>query len=562
MIGNLLLPARRSLENPSVPLSDSSAFELLGGTPSGTGARVNLRTSMGVSAFWRGVNLLSGDGAKLPIKVFRNLPGGGKEPDPSHPAWPLMRINANEQTTAKNFRRTIYGHALTSGNGYAFIRRAGDASPQELWILDPTVTYPVRENGMLWYVTTIQNEPQQSEMRRIPFTDVFHFRGLGFDGLVGYDVITFAKETLGLAIGSRAYGSAYFRNSARAAVVLEHPGNLTPKAKEDLVKSWQGMLMGLDNSHRTAVLEEGMKANVISDKARDAMLIESRKLDVREIANVLGVPPHKLGDESRSSFSSLEQENQSYLDEGLDPWLVQWETEANDKLLTEQQKRSESHTIEYIRAALVRADLEARFNAYSTARAGGWFSVDDIRILENMNPLPNGEGQVYLQPLNMTPVTEEPDADADEADDDDEATRSIVADSHRRLLSSCISRMIARLKVQATKAAKKPGGFVAWVEGIEDADRAVFRDSIDPAWRAAAACGLVTEDGLALLQQGYFASVRDAMLQSAEVPPSGLANSVKRMLGKIAEEYPDILVTASENDYERTQIQPASQSTS
>jgi len=76
----------------------------------------------------------------------------------------------------------------------------------------------------------------------------------------------------------------------------------------------------------------------------------------------LKLPPHKLGDSSRTAYNSLEQENQSYLDEALDGWFVTWESECFIKLLTEDQKRTDSHVVEFVREALLRADLTSRGN--------------------------------------------------------------------------------------------------------------------------------------------------------------------------------------------------------
>ena len=357
----------RSIETPSVPISqvtpESEMWETLagGGSKSDSGVSVNHKAALGYAAVWRAVNLISRDVAKVPLLVYHRLDGGGKERATKHPAYRLLRRKPNEYTKAFDFKQTLTGHVLLKGNGYAYIFRRGDGAPLELLPLSPSVTWPVRENGRLLYVTTIGADDNTiGETRKLLPENVLHIKGLGFDGLVGYDVLSYAKETFGLGIGLRRYGARFFRNNAAAGVVLEHPNAITTEAAERLVKGWDKMHSGLDNSHKTTVLEEGMKANVMTVDARRAQLKEMREFELREVANVLGVPPHKVGDTTRTAYASLEQENQAYLDEALDGWLCQWEEECTEKLLTEQEKTEDSHYCEFVREALVRLSYETK----------------------------------------------------------------------------------------------------------------------------------------------------------------------------------------------------------
>lgn len=402
---------RASLENPSTPLSnpDEWLYEALGARKSASGVRVNRETALTYAAVWRGTNLISRDVGKLPLVIYKRQ-GEGKARAPEHAAYNLLRRKPNQYMTAFVFRQTLQAHVLLRGNGYAYIFRRGDGTPLELLPLNPDSTYPVRENGVLMYITeislTVQGQTGGApvvQLRKLPAADVLHIKGLSFDGLIGYDVITKARESLGLGIAMEEFGSRFFRNNAKPSVVIEHPGKLTDQAAKKLREQWNSIHSGLENAHKTAVLEEGMKLKEFSIAARNAQLIESRQFQIREVANWFGVPPHKLGDTTRTAFASLEQENQSYLDDALDPWLVNWEEECWDKLLTEEEKAGDTHVIEFMRHALVRANLADRGIFYSAALSAGWISRDEVRARENLNPIPDGQGQVFLFPLNMAP---------------------------------------------------------------------------------------------------------------------------------------------------------------
>jgi hypothetical protein len=55
--------------------------------------------------------------------------------------------------------------------------------------------------------------------------------------------------------------------------------------------------------------------------------------------------------------------------------------------------------IEFNMSGLLRGDIASRATYYAQGRQWGWLSVNDIRRLENMPAIPNGN--IYMQPLNM-----------------------------------------------------------------------------------------------------------------------------------------------------------------
>lgn len=410
---------QRSIENPSTPLSspDDWLYDALGSYRASSGVNVNHQTALTYAAVWRAVNLIAGDVAKIPVFIYRNLQEGGKAKAVEHPAFFLLRRMANEEMTAYVFKKTLLGHALLHGNGYAYIFRANNGSPREMIPLQPNTTYPIRQNGQLMYVTQMLS----GELRKLFRENVFHIKGLSFDGLIGYSVIEKARESLGLGMALQTYGSIFFRNNARPNIVLQHPAKLDEATKSRLRDSWERIHSGLENAHRTAILDSGLQVKELSINAKDSQFIESRQFEIREVANWFGIPPHKLGDTTRTSYKSLEQENQAYLDEALDHWLTNFEEEAWTKLLTEEEKRSEQYHVEFFRRALVRADLEQRGKYYSSALQNGWMNRDEIRDEENLNPLPDNQGKRFFIPLNMqltdvmgtTPEKDEDDIQSD-----------------------------------------------------------------------------------------------------------------------------------------------------
>lgn len=462
----------RSLQFPT----DEGEFweGLTGGSKSKAGVTINEKAALGYSPVWRAQNLISGDVAKLPLIVYRRV-GAGKERDTNHAAYKLLKNQPNEFQTYFDFKKFVQSQASIHGNGYAFIERRGDGAPKALLPLQTINVTPVRMNNALWYVVNVNGED-----RKIRPHNMIHIRGAG-DILQGYSTIKIGRESLGLGIAARDYGSRFFSNDAHPGFVLEHPNNLSDKAVEHLTKQWNKIHQGFDEAHKLHVLEEGMKLNTFTMNHDDAQFLQTREFQIVDVANWFGVPSHKIGGKDKTSFSSLEQENQSYLDEGLDPWLVAWEAECWSKLLTKPQRDRDTHTIEFSRGALVRANLQARGLYYKTAIMNGWLNNDEIRGFENMNPLPDGAGQRFWMPLNLQPIT-----GAEEGLDDEPtpAPESQTFKAHKKVLTDAITRMIKRLNVHAERAEKK-GQLGEWLEGGIEAHTKIIAEALAPAMEAA-----------------------------------------------------------------------------
>lgn len=373
-----------SIENPNVPLTADN-MRISGGLSS-TGELVSVDKALSLSAIWKAAFLLSGSFARVPCNVYRRVEGG-KAIDASHPAYNLLKYEPNMLGGASVFKKTLVVNAMLNGNGYAYIQRASDrATPIRLVPLDPSAVMPIKVNNEAKY--WVFNAEKSSKPVLLDWYEVFHLRGFGTDGLNGLSLVQFACEALGLNIAARKYGSRYFKNDAKPGTVIEFPSNLTDEQFSNFKRRWNETYQGSDNAHKMGILEGGGKISQTQINARDSQLIETMKFSIVDISNFTGIPQHKLGDTSRNGYNSLEAENQSFLDEAVDPWLIAFEEEARAKLLTEAEKRNDSHIIEFNRAALLRADLAARSIYYQKALSGlPWMTANEVRAIENMNPV-------------------------------------------------------------------------------------------------------------------------------------------------------------------------------
>lgn len=371
---------------------------------SSSGKRVNERSAMQMTAVYSCVRILSEAVASLPLHIYEQEDGQSKKAT-DHPLFFLLHDEPNPEMTSFVFRETLMTHLLLWGNAYAQIIRNGKGEVVALYPLMPDRMKVDRdENGQLYYeyqVSTADPKVNPAGTIRLAPEDVLHVPGLGFDGLVGYSPIAMAKNSIGMAIACEEYGAKFFAHGAAPSGVLEHPGVLKDPSK--LRDSWQATFGGSANSGKVAVLEEGVKYTPISIDPQQAQFLETRKFQINEIARIFRVPPHMVGDLEKSSFSNIEQQSLEFVKYTLDPWVSRWEQAMTKILLTEEEKKK--YTIKFNVDGLLRGDYQSRMNGYAIARQNGWMSANDIRRLEEMDPIPEeAGGDLYLVNGNMLPL--------------------------------------------------------------------------------------------------------------------------------------------------------------
>ena len=390
----------RTRDAPQNRTAGSSYGFFLG--QSSSGKRVNERSAMQMTAVYSCVRILSEAIASLPVHVYKYNNSGGKEKALDHPLYFLLHDEPNPEMTSFAFRETLMTHLLLWGNAYAQIIRNGKGDVIGLYPLMPDrMTVDRDEKGHLYYQYQMSQDDAQTMKGQTVILqpkDVLHIPGLGFDGLVGYSPIAMAKNAIGLAIAAEEYGSKFYANGAAPSGVLEHPGTLKDPAK--VRDSWNSAFGGSSNSHKVAVLEEGLKYTPISISPNEAQFLETRKFQINEIARIFRVPPHMVGDLEKSSFSNIEQQSLEFVKYTLDPWVSRWEQNMMRSLFSADEKAT--YFIKFNVDGLLRGDYQSRMNGYAIGRQNGWMSANDIRELENLDRIPTElGGDLYLVNGNL-----------------------------------------------------------------------------------------------------------------------------------------------------------------
>ena len=378
-----------------------------GGNVSASGASVTPTSAMRVAAVYASVRIISGAVATLPLQIKRRVDNHTREEATEHELTAVLGRRPNSWQTPSQFRRMMQAHVLLRGNAYGAIITSLNGRVSEIFPLNPDrVTVTQDPSGALSYKVRLADGGEVD----YPQDKIFHIVGMTLDGVHGVSPITFARESIGLALSMENHGATMFRHGARVSGVLTHPDKLSDAAAKHLRESVSEFAAGGENEGKNLVLEEGMKYERMALSAEDAQWIESRKFSRTDIAMFFGVPPHMIGDTEKATSwgSGIEQQSIGFVSYTLEDHLTTWEESIARDLIP---RGDTDIYARFNRNALVRGDLRTRTESYVKSVQWGLLSPDEIRALEDHNPRADGKGGTYYDPPNTaggeTPTSNE-----------------------------------------------------------------------------------------------------------------------------------------------------------
>ena len=363
-----------------------------------TGANYGTSKAMLLSTVYRCVEVISDSVAQLPLEPYKIDADGYRLKFTSHPSYRILNKEPNNRMTRFTFIKTLVVSTLLKGNGFAYIERDNKGNaialhyiPSELVTIIPPTT--IGENVM-YNVTGLSNSVESCNM--------IHILNFSYDGITGISTLSHAKNTLGLAMDSESHASGFFKGGANLAGILTVQSTLTSKQKQDLKTSWQTAFSPTTGQpNGVAVLEGNMEFKPITVNPSDAQLLETREFNVIDICRFFGVSPVKAFDLSKSSYSTVEATNLSFLTDTLSPLLEKIELEFERKIYKPSEK--ESIDVHFDTSRLLRADKQSLANYYSTLFNIGVVSLNEIRKELDLASVEGGDNhfvQVNLMEVN------------------------------------------------------------------------------------------------------------------------------------------------------------------
>lgn len=398
-----LIPIRATKAIDQVAQSDpygSPNYVPLYNLQTWTGYGISPELALNIITVYQCVRVLAETFAQLPLVIYRRRPDGGADKATDHELYSVLHDKPNPDMTSFVWRELLLSHAATWGNSYNEIYFT-DAGRMELYPIRPDrVETRWGPSGQKehWYL-----HPLGGKTLFKPGT-IFHVQGMSSDGLVGFSPITVMRKAIALYQSAEQFGTSLFDNNARPATVLTHPATLSPEAIQRLAGQMEE-LRGARNAGKTVVLEEGLTVTEVGIPPEDAQFMQTRLFQKREIAAAYRIPPHKVGDLERATFSNIEQQSLEFVQDTMMPWFVRVEQEINTQLIDDPD-----YYCEFLIDGLLRADAVARSTSLATRWQHGNLSGDEWRAKENENPIPDGLGKQYYVPVNYAPINPVPGA--------------------------------------------------------------------------------------------------------------------------------------------------------
>jgi len=368
---------------------------IFGISPTRSGASVSEESALGITAVYSAVRLLAWTIASLPLPVYERLDPRGKTRATSHPIYKLLHDAPNPEQTSFEWRALTSVHQNLWGAGISEIEFDNGGKPVALWPIPPWCVTPKRTaKKELVYEVSVGGE-----IKTLWPYQVLVFPALSTARDEWKSPIRIHRETIGLAMAMKDFGSSVFGQGTNPSAILSGLRFAKDDNEESVRKKFSDKYSGLGNSSRLMLLEDGVQFTRIGLPPEDAQYLESQKYGISEIARIYNVPLHLLQDHEKSTSwgTGIEEMNLGFVTFTLRPYLVQWEQEIKRRLFNGDDR----YFAEFLIDGLLRGKMKERYEAYRIAFNMGMLSPDDMRDIENMNPIPDGLGDIRMVPLNM-----------------------------------------------------------------------------------------------------------------------------------------------------------------
>lgn len=383
---------------------DSAFWAEMGfGAQSVTGISINQQSALRASSVIAAVSMLSEDVAKLGWGVFSHAADNSRKEVTNHYLSDLLH-EPNEWMNGFEFREMLQMGIVMRGNGYAIIRRSNRGTPIEFWPWNPDNVFQwVATNGDLYYRLVGQNVHEQALLARlgtamVPAEDMIHIRGFSLNGLVGMSRISLAKEAIALGLSQEQQAARWMGQGARPSGMLTTDQTLTVEAAKRLANDFKENVSGLENTGKVLVGEQGLKFQPFSMTSADLEFIASRQFQLQEVARIFRIPPHMMGEMSRSTNNNIAQMAQEYINFTLTGYTNRWRSKFSSKF----GLRKEGLSIEFNYDDLTTADMTSRINNLRIAVMSMILTPNEARISLGKQPVNDDpEADKLQKPANM-----------------------------------------------------------------------------------------------------------------------------------------------------------------
>ena len=385
------------------------------------GVLVNPDSALKAPTVFAIANVMSRAIASLPFRIEQNQSEDRKRRVvalPEHPVHNLLSRRPNNWQTSYEYWSLVMVRLLLYGEFYAWKRHTRDGRVFDLVPLVPSnVTPKQTRNGALAFAVVTPSGDSMTLTKR----QIHRVISLSTDGMRGTSPVQKCANTIALEIAAEEFGSKVFGSGAMPTGIIERPGHFKDEESLDRFKKmWNA---AFQKKRGTAVLEEGWKFNPVQMSNEESQFLETRTYQRTVIAGAYGIPPHKVGDLERATFSNIEEQSLDFVMGAMRPYLTSIEAAVSRDFLTEEEQ-DDLIRPRFMTNDMLRGDIKTRNDALKIQRENGVLSANEWRAIEGMDAREDDGGDDYITPLNFR---------VEDADGDDDDTGKVTVVAMRRI---------------------------------------------------------------------------------------------------------------------------------
>lgn len=323
---------------------------------------VTTSTALSLSAVYRSVSILVAGVSQMSLDVWRG----------SEPITPASWVRRPDMKLSRSaFLEQTVTSLATRGNAYWHVIRDTPAEqPRALVVLDPAEVV-IDETARVYGWRGKQLQPWQIQ----------HLALMRIPGQVyGLGPIEAARTEIAGALRTRDFGSTWHDTAGVPTGVLKADGQLSPDDADRWAKAWAESR----KVNGTAVLGQGLDYRPILLNPKDAQFIESQQFTVTQVARLFGIPAHMLlaaVEGSSMTYINVADADLTFMRWTLTKYLREIEEAISSLLPRGQEAR-------FNLDAVLRPSTQARYEAHKVALEAGFLTVDEVRSIEGLPPLP------------------------------------------------------------------------------------------------------------------------------------------------------------------------------
>lgn len=338
------------------------------------------------SAFWCCIINLCRTFATLPIHQYGSK--GGRREVLQAGIIPRLLRNPCPYLTSYQWRFIMAFNFEMHGAAYAVLERSSVGAVIAMYPVSPNSMAPVWVKGQLKY--RISSTGEHLEAKDVL---VLSNTQIGFTTILSPSA--YAKKDLQVGRSAKVLQTNYYKRGTTIGGVVTVPKGTDKDVKDQIRVMFSNEFAGEHNSYKVAVLEDMIKYEPIRLTENDSKkLNEAQNWTLQEVCRRFGVPPFFAGDMSKATYANSEQQGTHLVQYSIQPRATSWEGSLNATLC------GDGEYIKFSMGGLMRGDHASRSAFYHAAILDGWMTVNEVRDLEDLNPV--REGDVLMFPMNYT----------------------------------------------------------------------------------------------------------------------------------------------------------------